>query len=239
MFDFINWTEVHRYMQALVLPALVVTLRIMAFTMLFSLVFGFAVGCIMVFTHPKGLRPNKWIYNFFSFFVNLVRSFPFIILIVTLAPITRLIVGTMIGEKAAIFPLSVGGIAFISRLVENALIETSPELIEAARSFGASDLQILLKVMIKENVPNLINTSTLAAVNCVGATAMAGAVGAGGLGSVALNFGFNSFNNTVLYTSVIIIFIIVQLLQLTGNYFYKRVADLTGKNSSSVSGINS
>lgn len=230
----IPWEQINKYLNQLVLPAVFVTLRIMVTTMIISVFLGFIVGCIMTYTHPHGLKPNKIIYSLISFLVNVIRSFPFIILIVTLAPLTRLLIGTMIGEKAAIFPLSIGGTAIISRLIESALLETSPHLIEAARSFGASNIQILYRVMLKESVPNLINSGTLATINCVGATTMAGAVGAGGLGSVALNYGYHSFNNVVLYTSVVLIFLIVQLIQVVGNVIYKKIVARTGKGDQQV-----
>ena len=168
------------------------------------------------------MRPNKKIYAPLSIIANSIRSFPFVLLIVTLAPITRFILGTMIGEVAAILPLSVGGIPFVARLLENAMLEVDPQLIEMSRSFGLSDGEILIRVILKESTPAIINSITLATINCVGSTAMAGAVGAGGLGAVALSYGFYSFNDVVLYTCVIITLIIVQIVQLIGSVLYHR-----------------
>ena len=208
MFNSEFWDVWMRYFNQLIAPAILVTLRLVAVTMLICVVCGFGLACLMVLTHPsKGLHPNKKIYTPISVVANSIRSFPFVLLIVTLAPITRFILGTMIGEAAAILPLSVGG---------------NPQLIEMARSFGLSNREILVRVILKESVPAIVNSVTLATINCVGSTAMAGAVGAGGLGSVALNYGFYSFNDLVLYTSVIITLIIVQLIQLAGSLLYHR-----------------
>lgn len=180
----------------------------------------------MVLTHPsKGLRPNNKIYAPLSIIINSIRSFPFVLLIVTLAPLTRFILGTMIGEAAAIIPLSIGGIPFVARLLENAMLQVDQQLIEMARSFGFSDRDILIQVILKESIPAIVNSITLATINCVGSTAMAGAVGAGGLGSVALNYGFYSFNDVVLYTSVIMTLLIVQLIQLIGTLLYSKTLE--------------
>ena len=223
MFNSEFWDVWMRYFNQLIAPAILVTLRLVAVTMLICVVCGFGLACLMVLTHPsKGLHPNKKIYTPISVVANSIRSFPFVLLIVTLAPITRFILGTMIGEAAAILPLSVGGIPFVARLLENAMMEVNPQLIEMARSFGLSNREILVRVILKESVPAIVNSVTLATINCVGSTAMAGAVGAGGLGSVALNYGFYSFNDLVLYTSVIITLIIVQLIQLAGSLLYHR-----------------
>ena len=214
MFNSEFWDVWMRYFNQLIAPAILVTLRLVAVTMLICVVCGFGLACLMVLTHPsKGLHPNKKIYTPISVVANSIRSFPFVLLIVTLAPITRFILGTMIGEAAAILPFSVGGIP---------MLEVNPQLIEMARSFGLSNREILVRVILKESVPAIVNSVTLATINCVGSTAMAGAVGAGGLGSVALNYGFYSFNDLVLYTSVIITLIIVQLIQLAGSLLYHR-----------------
>lgn len=223
MFDAELWVKWQKYFNQLIGPAILVTLRLVTITMILCVVFGFLLACVMILTHPsRGLRPNRFIYAPISFVANAVRSFPFVILIVTLAPLTRLLLGTMIGEAAAILPLSVGGIPFLARILENAMLEVDPQLVEAARSFGLSNRQILLRVILKESVPHIINGITLATINCIGSTAMAGAIGAGGIGAVALNYGFYSFNDMVLYTCVIITLILVQLVQLAGGMIYRR-----------------
>jgi D-methionine transport system permease protein len=140
-----------------------------------------------------------------------------------MSPVTRSVVGTTIGEKAAILPLTIAATPFLARIFENAFIQVDKQLIEAARSFGASNIQIIFKVMFKEAVPSCVAGMTLATISYLSATTMAGAVGAGGLGAVALNYGYQSFNNTVLYTSVLILCVLVQILQGIGNYVYKKI----------------
>jgi len=146
-----------------------------------------------------------------------------LILIVAISPITRMVVGTTIGEKAAILPLTLAATPFIARLIEGSFKEVDKQLIEAARSFGASDMQIIFRVMVKESIPSLISITTLTAITYLAASTMAGAVGAGGLGAVALNYGYQSFNNTILYTSVFILFIMVQIIQGIGTWLYKKI----------------
>lgn len=213
-----------RYFNMILLPAIGATARMLGFTMLLSVLFGFLLAVALVFYAPSGLRPNKQIYRFLDFINNAVRSFPIIILIVAISPITRLIVGTTIGERAAILPLTIAATSFIARLMANSLLEVDRQLIEAARSFGASDIQIVFRVMVKEALPALVSGVTLAAITFLSATTMAGAVGAGGLGAVALNYGYQSFNDTVLYTSVLILFVMVQLIQGIGSWLHKKLS---------------
>jgi len=176
----------------------------------------------MILYGPLGLRPKKRIYGALNFIVNTVCSFPLIILIVAISPITKMVVGTTIGEKAAIFPITLAATPYIGRIIENIFLGVDRQLIEAARSFGASDMQIVFRVMLKESVPSLISSLTLSTISYLGATTLAGAVGAGGLGAVALNYGYQSFNNTILYTSVMVLFFMVIIIQGVGNWLYKK-----------------
>ncbi|PKM73053.1 MAG: methionine ABC transporter permease [Firmicutes bacterium HGW-Firmicutes-17] len=192
-------------------------------TMVLAFVFGFALSIALIIIRPDGLDPHKRLYKVVDFFVNMIRSFPIIILIVALSPLTRTIVGTTIGEKAAILPLTIAATPFIARIFENAFAQVDKQLIEAARSFGASNMQIVFRVMVKEAVPSLVAGMTLTTISYLAATTIAGAVGAGGLGAVALNYGYQSFNNTILYTAVIILCIMAQIIQGTGNFIYKKV----------------
>lgn len=194
----------------------------LAASMALSFLFGFALAVLLVAYGPDGLRPNRRLYKLMDFIVNSVRSFPIIILIVAISPVTRAVVGTSIGEGAAILPLTLAATPFLARIIENGLKEVDRQLIEAARSFGASDWQIIMKVMVKEAVPSIISGTTLASITFLSATTMAGAVGAGGIGAVALNYGYQSFNNTVLYTSVFILFLMVQVIQGVGDWLYKK-----------------
>ena len=191
--------------------------------MVLAFIFGFGVAVLLVFYGPQGLRPAPTRYKVIDFIVNSIRSFPIIILIVAISPLTRMIVGTSIGETAAVFPLTIAATPFMARIMENSLKAVDPQLIEAARSFGASDWQIITKIMMKEALPLIVSGTTLSAITFLSATTLAGAVGAGGIGAVALNYGYQSFNNTVLYTSVIILFIMVQVIQITGDWIYKKI----------------
>ncbi|MDQ0507965.1 Methionine import system permease protein MetP [Aedoeadaptatus ivorii] len=210
-----------RYFFEMILPAFGDTLKMIAITMCISIVLGGLAGMAMMITHPSGLEPDRRVYGVLSFFVNTIRSLPFILLVVILAPLTRLINGSIVGIYAAIIPMSIGGIPLVAKLLENEFLAVQPEVIEAAISYGASKLQIFFYVVLKESVPGIINGLTLATISCVGATAMAGAVGAGGLGAVALNQGFYSYNNEVLYLSVSCIILIIVVIQKFGNILYK------------------
>lgn len=222
MFDAAFWETWWKYFSVIIWPSIFATIRMLIWTMFFGIVFGFLFAILLVIIRPGGLHPNKALYRVLDFIVNLVRSFPVIILIVAMSPITRMVVGTTIGEKAAILPLAITATPFLARIFENAMIEVDPQLIEAARSFGASDVQIIFRVMVKESIPSILSGTTLAAINYLSCTTMAGAVGAGGLGAVALNYGYQSFNYMVLYTGVIILCIMVQIIQILGNKLYKK-----------------
>ncbi len=169
------------------------------------------------------MQPNKIINSILGFIVNTLRSFPFIILVVAIIPLTRAIVGKSIGETAALVPLTIGAAPFIARVIEGALKEVDKGLIEAAKSFGASDFQIIFKVMVKEAMPSIISGITLSIISIIGYSAMAGAVGAGGVGAVALTYGYQRFDNAVMIYTVITLIIIVQLLQGAGNLAYRKL----------------
>ena len=184
---------------------------------------GFILAIILVVTDEGGLQPNKIINSILGFIVNTLRSFPFIILVVAIIPLTRAIVGKSIGETAALVPLTIGSAPFIARVIEGALKEVDKGLIEAAKSFGASDFQIIFKVMVKEAMPSIISGITLSIISIIGYSAMAGAVGAGGVGAVALTYGYQRFDNAVMTYTVITLIVIVQLLQGAGNLAYRKL----------------
>lgn len=223
MFTEAFWKMWWRYFKGIIYPSISVTLEMLAYTMVFAFILGFALAIALVITRSDGLRPNSRVYRVLDFVVNTVRSFPIIILIVAISPITRMVVGTTIGSKAAILPLTLAATPFLARILENALAQVDKQLIEAARSFGASDAQIIFRVMAREAIPSIVSGTTLATITYLSCTTMAGAVGAGGLGAVALNYGYQSFNNAVLYTSVFILLVMVQLIQGAGNWLYKRL----------------
>lgn len=216
-----NNSEVYNLLHNIVVPELSKTLFMVVIATVFSLIIGMALAIILTVTDKEGLKPNKYVYELMSTFINIVRSFPFIILIVAIIPVTRALIGTSIGEKAAIIPLTIAGAPYVARIMESSLKEVDKSLIEAAKSFGASNFQIIFRIMIIEAIPSIISGSTLAVISILGCTAMAGAVGAGGLGAVALTYGYQDFNNTIMYGTVIFLIILVQAIQYLGNYLYK------------------
>ena len=208
----------------IIIKELGATVYMVFFSTLFASILGFILGIVVTVTSPKGLKPNKIIYNVLDLIINVLRSFPFIILIVFIIPLTRAIVGTPIGEAAAIVPLTIAAAPFVARIIESSLKEVDSGVIEAAKSFGASNTQIIFKVMLKEAVPSIISGLTLTIINIIGYSAMAGSVGAGGLGKVAISYGYQRYQTDVMIVTVIILIIMVQGLQSLGNYLYKKLS---------------
>ena len=206
----------------LIFPSVWTTLYMVSVTAMISTVIGFTLAIILVITNEDGLKPNEPVYKVLNTIINIIRSFPFIILLVSIIPLTRLIAGTSIGPTAAIVPLTVASSPFIARLIETSLRNVDSALIEAAKSFGATNFQIVFKVMVKESIPSIISNITMAIVAILGSTAMAGAVGAGGLGAIALTYGYQNFNDTIMYGTVVILIVLVQLIQFVGNGLYNK-----------------
>ena len=209
--------------QMLILPAFFATLRMVLISGVLATLIGMVLGIVLVLTDKDGLSPNRVVVRIFDVFVNIIRSFPFIILIVTIIPLTRLIVGSSIGEVAALVPLTVACSPFMGRIFQNAFKEVDPALIEAAKSFGASKMQIMLKVYLKEGLPSVISGLSLGLINLLGCSAMAGAVGAGGLGAVALQYGYQNFNVRVMYSIVAILIVLVAAIQYFGDWVYRKL----------------
>ena len=209
--------------QMLIVPAFFATLKMLVISGIMSTIFGFIFGVILVITEKGGLCENVVVNRILDFLVNTIRSFPFIILLISIIPFTRLIVGTSIGETAALVPLTVACSAFMARIFQNSFKEVDPALIEAAQSFGASKVQIIVKVMLKESVPSIISGLCLAIINLLGCTAMAGAVGAGGLGATALTYGYQNFNQEIMYSICVILIILVAIIQYFGDWIYKKL----------------
>lgn len=218
-----NQTEMSELISKIILPELFNSIYMVFFATVFSTILGLILAIILVVTAPKGLIPQAFIHSFLNMLVNGIRSFPFIILIVAIIPFTRIIVGTSIGVNAAIIPLVIAGTAFIARIMESNLQEVDQALIEAAQSFGASNFQIIFKVMIPESLPSAVSGVTIAVIAILGNSAMAGAVGAGGLGAVALTHGYANFNSFIMYGTVVILIIVVIFIQSFGNLLYKRL----------------
>ena len=189
----------------------------------FAIVIGLPLGVILVTGESKGIRPLPApVMSFLNVLINLLRSVPFIILMVMIIPLTRLIIGTSVGTVASIVPLTVAAFPFMARLVESSLREVNPNIIEAAQSMGASTLQIVTRVMLPESVPSLITNFTLAITTIMGYTAMSGAVGGGGLGKLALAYGYQRYRVAVLYLAVIVLVIITQVIQSFGTWLARQ-----------------
>ena len=199
------------------------TLYMILVPTLIASIIGFIIAIILVITKDDGLKPNKTVYSTLGLIVNIFRSFPFIILIVAISSFTRLVVGTSIGNTAALVPITVGTAPFIARLIESSLNEVDKGLIEAAKSFGATNVQIIFKVMVKESVPSIVLGVTLTIISVLGYTAIAGAVGAGGLGNVAIVYGYQQFDKNVMFFTVIALVILVQIIQNLGDFLYKKL----------------
>ncbi|MCB6646741.1 ABC transporter permease [[Clostridium] scindens] len=209
--------------EMLILPSLWATLKMLAISGILSVIFGFIVGVILILTDKDGLSPNRVIYRILDIVVNIIRSFPFIILMISIIPLTRIIVGSSIGETAALVPLTVAATPFMGRIFQSSFKEVDPALIEAAQSFGATKAQIVIKVMLVESVPSIVSGISLGIINLLGATAMAGAIGAGGLGATALTYGYQNFNEKIMYSIVVILIILVAVIQFLGDWLYKKL----------------
>jgi D-methionine transport system permease protein len=211
-------------MWELLSPAIAETLLMVIPSTILAVIIGFIPAIILTVTDQGGLKPNKAVYKSLDFIVNTLRSFPFIILMVVIIPFTRLIMGTSIGSLATIVPLTIAAAPFVSRVIESALKEVDPGVIEAAKSFGATNKQIIFKVMLKEAVPSIVSGITLTLISIIGYSAMAGTIGGGGLGALAVRYGYQRFQTDIMIVTVIVLIIIVQLLQSLGNYLYNKLS---------------
>lgn len=206
------------------LPALGQTIYMVLVSTIVAIIIGFIPAIILVITDEKGLKPNKAVYKGLDFVINILRSFPFIILMIAIFPFTKMLVGKTIGTTAAIVPLTIAAAPFAARIIESAMKEVDPGIIEAARSFGASNWQIIYKVILKEAFPSIILGITLTVISVVGYSAMAGAIGGGGLGDVAIKYGYYRFKTDIMVYTVVILIVLVQLFQSIGNVIYKRLS---------------
>lgn len=189
---------------------------------LLAYVLGIPLGVLLYVTSKEGIKPNKVIYGVFGTIINIVRSIPFMILLVALIPFTRLVVGTSIGTDATIVPLVIGAAPFVARMIESSLLEVDYGVIEAALSMGASNFQIIKKVLLPEAKPSLLTGSTIAITTILGYSAMAGFVGGGGLGATALNYGYSRYQTDIMLITVVVLVIIVQIFQEVGMYIVRK-----------------
>ncbi len=193
------------------------TLYVTVLATFFAIVLGLPLGVILVTGDEKGVAPlPKWLMKVIGVIINLLRSVPFLILMILVIPLTRLIVGTSVGTKATIVPLVVAAFPFIARLAESCLREVDPNLIEAAQSMGATPWQIVSKVMIPESVPSLISNATTAITTILGYNAMSGILGGGGLGKIAINYGYYRYKTLVMIFAVVFLILLVQIFQTVG-----------------------
>ena len=206
-------------MSDVILKATYETLYMVIGSTFFAVVLGFIPAIILTLTAPDGLKPNKVIYTILDILVNIFRSFPFVILMVT-----RLIAGKAIGTTAALVPLTISAIPFVARVIESALRSVDVGLIEAAKSFGASDFQIIYRIYLKEAIPAILSGITLTMISIIGYSAMGGALGAGGLGDIAIRYGYQAYKIPYLVVTSIILIIFVQIIQTIGNHLYKKLS---------------
>ena len=211
-------------LQELLVEALWDTALMVGASAAIAAIIGLPIALLLHATAPGGLAPNAWINRPLGLVVNATRSTPFIILMVAIVPFTRLVAGTSIGTGAAIVPLALAATAFLARLFENALREVDPGVIEAARAMGATRMQIVAKVLVPEALPGLVAATTVALVSLVGFSAMAGAVGGGGLGDLGIRFGYQRFMPEVMATVVVILIVFVQALQSLGDWLVRRLS---------------
>jgi len=198
------------------------TLYMVFMTSLFSAIFGIALGVILVATDKGGILANRWAYSILEKIVNFFRSVPFIILIALVVPVTRLITGTSIGMNAAIVPLVIGIVPFYARQIQNALLEVDPGIIEATQAMGSGPVEIIFRVYLKEGLTGIIRASSVTVINLIGLTTMAGAIGSGGLGSLAINKGYNRFQLDITFVATILILLLVFVCQFIGDYFTRK-----------------
>lgn len=199
------------------------TLVMTSVATLFAYLIGLPVGVLLITSNKKGICPNSPINAVLGWIVNIVRSVPFIILLVAIIPFTRLIVGTSLGVPGAIVPLVITAAPFVARVVEQSLAEVDGSLIEAAQSFGASKLQIVCKVLLWEALPSLIRGAALTFITLFGFSAMAGTVGAGGLGDIAIRYGYQRYQYDVMTVAVILCIILVQIVQSLGDFISRAI----------------
>jgi D-methionine transport system permease protein len=208
-----NWEQIF----TLVGNATLETLIMVFFSTLFSVILGLPLGILICVTDPvAGIMPKPVLNQVLNRIVDVLRSFPFLILMIILFPLSRLIIGTTIGTTATIVPLSIAAAPFVARIIETALKEIDPGVIQAARAMGSTNMQIILKVLIPEALPSLVDGITLTIINVIGYSAMAGTIGGGGLGDLAIRYGYQRFRIDILIFAVIVILILVGLIQMIG-----------------------
>ncbi|MBO7175415.1 MAG: ABC transporter permease [Spirochaetaceae bacterium] len=209
---------------SLVWPSTLQTLAMVLTSTVFSILLGLPLGILLCVTDPvTGIMPKPILYQVLTRIVNALRSFPFMILMILLFPLSRLIIGTSIGTAATIVPLSIAAAPFVARIIETALKEVGPGVVQAARAMGSTNSQIIIKVLLPEALPSLVSGVTLTIINLIGYSAMSGAIGGGGLGDLAIRYGYQRNQPMVMIPAVIIILIMVEVIQLIGSRISARL----------------
>jgi D-methionine transport system permease protein len=208
----------------LVSEATLETLAMVGFSTVFSLILGLPLGILLCVTDAEtGIMKKPVLNQVLTRIVNVLRSFPFIILMILLFPLSRKIVGTSIGTTATIVPLSIAAAPFVARIIETALKEVDPGVVQAARAMGSTNMQIIWKVLLPEAMPSLVSGITLTIINLIGYSAMAGAIGGGGLGDLAIRYGYQRFRTDIMAVSVIVILVLVEVIQIIGTKISSRL----------------
>lgn len=201
------------------------TIYMIGWSLFFGSIIGLLLALLLVFCRKGGLAENRIVYAVISNVINIVRSIPFIILLVAIMPLTRAVVGTTIGSKATLVPLIVYIAPYMARLVENSLLEVSPGILEAAQAMGASHFQVVRYFLLPETAGSIILALTTGTVGLLGSTAMAGYAGGGGIGDLALTYGYEKSNTPLMIFTVIVLVVFVQLLQVFGNFLSRRLRE--------------
>ena len=211
------WAEAAAIVKSEFATALWETFYVTVISSLFAFAIGLPLGVILVTGEKDGVLPlPAWLMKTLNVIINLLRSIPFLILMVLVFPLTRAIVGTVVGTPASVVPLVIAAFPFVARLAESSLREVDGNIIEAAQSMGASPVEIITKVMIPESVPSLISNATIAITTILGYSAMSGVIGGGGLGKIAMNYGYYRYKYLVMIFAVILLIVLVQLFQSLG-----------------------
>ncbi|WP_459680832.1 methionine ABC transporter permease [Vibrio comitans] len=216
----VDWFNLN---SGLLLKATWETLYMVGFSGIVGFAVGIPLGVVLHTTKRGGLLENQRLNSILGAIVNVGRSVPFLVLMVAIIPFTKLLIGTFIGTTAAIVPLTIGAIPFVARLIEGALLEVPSGLVEAAQSMGATPLQIINKVLLPEALPTIINSVTITLVTLVSYSAMAGTVGGGGLGDVAIRYGFHRYDVVIMAVTVVMLIVLVQIIQSVGDALVRKV----------------
>ena len=202
------------------------TIEMVFWSTVFSLIMGLPLGVLLHVTDREdqgGIIPKPLLNEILSRIVNILRSFPFLILMIVLMPVARFILGTTIGTRAAVVSLSIAAAPFVARVIETSLKEVDPGVVQAAKAMGSTNWQIIVKVMLPEALPSLVSGVTLTIINLIGYSAMAGTIGGGGLGDLAIRYGYQRFRSDVMLAAVIVTIVLVELVQFVGNKISSRL----------------